>query len=147
MHNPYDPGTEEIRAWAYAPGSLEPVQDWDLHLAHARHEKVYLELASDASCPARDYFLRILYLIVGNAVRTRFKSEPEYLISGFLERAQGYPDDAVQMWIVRSRELIRHPETFDYAQWCAGGFVRSDVERNVTRGAANSRTPGSTDRK
>ena len=124
MFNPWHPSTDEIREWAYDPEALEPEQDWDLILAAERHEKLYLDLASDEVCPNRQYFLDILYLIVGDAVRTDYRVLAQYHVDGFLQRAEAYSHPDIRLWCERARYLMAHPATFDYESWCAGGLAR-----------------------
>ena len=122
--DPWNPQREEIRAWAFDPEAEEPTQDFDLALRWARHERAYLDLASDPTCPARRYFLSILYLIVGDAVRNGFADEPEPVIRGFVDRGSHYDHPDVLAWQERSRGLMADPSSFDYEAWCAGGFAR-----------------------
>lgn len=122
--DPWNPQPEEIRAWAYDPNAEEPTQDFDLALSWSRHEKAYLDLASDPACPTRRYFLRVLYLIVGDAVRTGHRSVPEPVVRGFVERGGAYDHPDIRRWQERSRELMADPDRFDYQLWCAGGYAR-----------------------
>jgi hypothetical protein len=123
MHDPWNPMPDEVREWAYDPAALEPCEDWDLALCWAQHEPLYLELASDASCPTRRYFLGVLYLMVGDAVRAGFRSRPRPLIEGLIARGDEYPHPDIKQWQERSRQLLKQPELFDYDRWCAGGFA------------------------
>src|SRR6266498_4073214 len=68
MRSRYNPTAEDLRTWAYDSSSEEPAQDWDLSLATIPYDDLFLEFASDVDCPKRDYFLSLLYLIVGDAV-------------------------------------------------------------------------------
>ena len=69
MRNPWEPTDDEIAAWAYRPDAVEPVQDWDLSVASIDRAPLLIRLAADPACPTRDYFLRVLYLLVGDRVR------------------------------------------------------------------------------
>ncbi len=126
MRDPWNPSPDEIREWAYTPGAVEPCQDWDLALAWTRHEYALLELASDDTCPARRYILSVLYLIVGDAVRTGFRNTPRPIIEAFIRRATEYRHSDVSRWQARSEELLRRPELFDYDRWCGGGLAREE---------------------
>lgn len=75
--NPWNPSSREIRAWAYAHNAQAPCQDWDLALAWAGHESDYLEFSADANCPNRLYFLHVIYLMVGSAVRNGYRTTPK----------------------------------------------------------------------
>jgi hypothetical protein len=127
MKTPWNPTNDEVRAWAYQRDPVEPVQDWDLGLSIARHDKVYLDLVSDQACPARQYLLRVLYLIVGDAVRTGFRSADRGDIDALLVRAGAYADSDIRRWRERSRDLLAHPEKFTYDAWCAGGLAHDQA--------------------
>jgi hypothetical protein len=126
MHDPWNPSPDEIRHWAYDADAVEPCQDFDLALEWSRHEHALFQCASDDCCPKQVFFLRVLYLIVGDAVRTDFRSTQRPIIDGFIKRGDEYQHPAIAIWQQRSRELIDHPEHFDYELWCAGGLVRGD---------------------
>jgi hypothetical protein len=122
--DPWNPQPEEVRAWAYEPDAEEPTQDFDLALRWARHERAYFDLASDPACPARLYFLSVLYLIVGDTVRNGFAEDPEPVVRGFIDRGGEYDHADIRTWQERSRELLADPASFDHEAWCAGGFAR-----------------------
>ncbi len=126
MHDPWNPSPDEIRAWAYDAEAIEPCEDFDLALQWNRHEKALFECASDANCPKQDFFLHLLYLIVGDAVRTGYRSTPRPIVEGFIRRGDEYQHSVIQVWQQRSHSLMKHPDRFDYESWCAGGFVRND---------------------
>lgn len=129
MRAPYNPSTEDLSEWAYDASAPEPVQDWDLVLEHCPYESLYMKLASSADCPKREYFLALLYLIVGDAVRsgyqTRSRDDLERLLS---EAAMSFQSHWLRLWVKRARELIASPATFQYADWCAGALA-GDYER------------------
>ncbi len=119
---------DEIRAWAFTKGAKEPEQDWDLQLANLREYDLYVELAADADCPNADYFLRLLYLIVGDAVRTSYRSESAEIVQQLLGRSREYADLRMDRWRARSLELMRSPDAFVYEDWCAGQYVMRDLK-------------------
>lgn len=127
MQAPWNPTPDEIREWAYNAESVEPCEDFHLALKWTRHEKALFECASDDNCPKRDFFLSILYLIVGDAVRWNYLSTPRLIIEGFIQRGDEYRHPAIEAWQQRSRELLKHPIRFNYDEWCAGGLVRKDL--------------------
>jgi hypothetical protein len=123
MDNPWNPSAEEVRAWARDPEAVEPVEDWQLALSDARHDALYLELAADDSCAAQRYLLGVLYLIVGDAVRTDFRSAARDDVEALLVRANAYQHPEVRVWQRRSRDLLAGRLAFDYDSWCAGGLA------------------------
>jgi hypothetical protein len=126
MHDPFNPSPDEIREWAYDADAVEPCQDFDLILEWTQHEKAILECASDDRCPKQNFFLRVLYHIVGDAVRSNHHSKLRPILEGFINRGDEYPHPKIQRWQKRSRELMKQPDRFEYEAWCAGGFVRND---------------------
>ena len=122
--DPWNPSSTEVRAWAYTAGATAPCEDWDLSLAWARHERDYLEFAADPNCPNSDYFLYILYFVVGYAVRNNYRTVPEPVIRGFIDLAANTKSQRLQSWRVRALRLLKHPEEFQYAAWCGGGLAR-----------------------
>lgn len=62
MKDPINPTVDEVREWAYAPESTDPLgQDWDLVLSNELSLSiVLLELAADQACPHQGYFLNCL---------------------------------------------------------------------------------------
>ncbi|MBC2606301.1 hypothetical protein [Pelagicoccus albus] len=126
MKDPYNPTEDEIREWAFTDISVEPRQDWDLMLSHLNRTRLYLELASNDQCPTSEYFLSLLYLIVGDAVRTDFQTKKKSEIEDLLEVAETeFPKYFIHLWVTRSRELLLNPESFEYDEWCAGDLARN----------------------
>ena len=125
--NPWNPSSREIRAWAYAHNAQAPCQDWDLALAWAGHERDYLEFSADANCPNRLYFLHVIYLMVGSAVRNGYRTTPKAVVKGFVERAANSRCQSLRRWRERSLHLLAHPSEFDYTAWCGGGYSRADT--------------------
>ncbi len=126
-----NPMSAEIREWAYTPGALEPEQDWDLALANLREFDLYVHLAADDACPSWDYFLRILYLIIGDAVRTEFQTESKEAILEILDATRSFPNDRFSLLRKRAELLIASPDTFNYDDWCAGALVTRDLHETT----------------
>jgi hypothetical protein len=123
--DPWNPSASEIRAWAYAPDADEPCQDWDLSLSWAGHELDYLEFIADQDCPKREFFLHVIYFMVGDAVRNGFRSVPQAIVRGFVERAANTDSVPLRVWYSRAQDLLRNPSEFEYASWCGGGLART----------------------
>jgi hypothetical protein len=124
--DPINPSEAELHAWAYTPGAVEPVRDFDLILESDARDELYLEFAADTDCPQRRYFLSLLYLIVGNAVRSEFQSRDALALEDFVKRVAVTRDPLLQLFVARSRALMAAPETFSYSAWC-GGELAADV--------------------
>lgn len=128
MKDPWNPTEEEIRDWAFDVNKLCPVQDWDLAVADLKYKKALLSLASDPACPKREFFLAVLYLIVGDAVRSRWQAHRQSEINKLLAEACRYSDVSVLRWVERSQHLIGNPGEFDYNLWCSGGYVYVNLD-------------------
>jgi hypothetical protein len=122
MLNPVDPTDDELREWAHSEAS-EPMQDFDLMVAEIDRVPLLLELASSQK---RSFFLRCLYLVVGDAVRTNFNTAARADVESVLDRAatSAGDDPAIRQWIADSRSLLSDRREFDYDAWCDGGLVR-----------------------
>ncbi len=116
---------QELLVWAYSSEG-EPMQDWDLMVTDPNRAELLLRLAADPSCPQRGFFLRCLYLLVGEYIRVSsagLRVAPS--IEPLLTKAAALSDPAIQTWVKRSWELLAHPDLFDYSFWCDGGFAHS----------------------
>jgi hypothetical protein len=125
--DPWNPSSTEIRAWAYTVDAAEPCQDWDLSLAWSGHERDYLALAGDDACPNSDFFLHVLYLMVGDAARSGYRVSSEAHVRGLVELAAGYESHRIQLWQKRSLRLLSHPEEFQYCAWCGGELASRET--------------------
>jgi hypothetical protein len=126
--DPWNPTHDEILRWAFDRKAFEPTQDFDLALSWAKGlERTYLELASDDDCPKQRFFLAVLYLMVGDAVRGKFRSIARPKVEGLIDRGDAFDHPLIRLWQTRSRRLLEHPKTFSYAAWCGGGLARDDA--------------------
>jgi hypothetical protein len=125
MRDPLDPTDAELRAWAQS-GDFAPIEDWDLIIAEPIRAPVLIELAAHGPSGSREFFLHCLYLLVGDAVRSRFNTASEQTIEAVLARSEttAGESESVALWLARSRRLLEHPEEFEYDAWCGGGLAR-----------------------
>ncbi|MFG2903290.1 hypothetical protein ACGFZH_40200 [Streptomyces zaomyceticus] len=114
-----NPTPAEMAAWAYAPEAQPPVaQDWDIIATRPAFGSLFLTFAADRRCPQRRFFLSCLYLLAGDAVRTRFWTMPEAVLSALTDEAMSVGEAWVGTWGARTRALLRSPESFEYEDWC-----------------------------
>ncbi len=89
--DPWNPTLCEVRRWAFEQDAMFPEQDWDLALLWCGFASECLRLAADETCPNRDFFIHMLYLHVGDAIRSDFSSasrvEVDKLLSAALNHA------------------------------------------------------------
>jgi hypothetical protein len=121
MLMPWNASEEEIEAWAWQAEADEPTEDWDLAITVESNASLVLRLASNESCPHRWFFLRCLYLFVGDAVRTGFRAFPHELIDKLISSVTDQSPPYVRRWASRARALVDSRSTdVDYADWCGG---------------------------
>jgi hypothetical protein len=136
MIDEWNPTDDELCAWAYEPDAMWPTEDWDLAVTTDDRSALLLRLAMDRGCPSRNFFLRCLYLFVGDAARTAFVAHRRETVVDLLASVPPQCPPDVARWAARSRELINGPvsavasavaSAADRELWCAGGY--SDAER------------------
>lgn len=121
-----NPTDEEIVRWAYIKGAHYPPemeQDWDLCVTSPMRADLLVRLASDDQCPNRVFFLSCLYLLVGDAVRTKGQTWPLKEVSAWITRTPVNGPKDIALFFQRSADLLDHPETFDYNKWCWHGHA------------------------
>lgn len=130
--SPYQPSGDEIQKWAADPFAAEPIDDWNLILAQQPHTELYLRLAASPKCPKALYFLSLLYLIVGNAVRSDYATKPRCEIEHLLVVADSdFPAPRIRLWAKRSVALIANPSLFNYTDWCGGALARAAEQMSI----------------
>ena len=127
MRNPSDPSEDDLRTWAFTEGAREPIQDWDLLITNLPRARLFIQFASDPECPSALFFLRCLYLLVGDAVRTNGRTSNLQDILTFVNSNAYNWDPDIQAWIRRSLVLLKEPGRFRYEDWC-GGRLADDPE-------------------
>jgi len=125
FRDPWNPSIEEVLEWAYDPDAEDPCQDWDLALTWVGYQTDYIRLACDKNCPKKLFFLHMLYLMVGDPVRSNYRSVSKEALLEFVQKGRYTSDQDVQLWHDRSLELLNDPGKFNYIDWCGGGLARS----------------------
>jgi hypothetical protein len=118
-----NPKEAEIVRWAYADAS--PFEDWDLIISDADYAPLLIRLIGDPACRGARYFLRALYVLTGDAVRTCYRHTTEHEVGKVIALAHESADESLRLWAYRSDELMRNPTQFEYYAWCDGGLART----------------------
>jgi hypothetical protein len=120
------------------------VQDRDLAVDRADLLPEVLRLAGSAGGAQRDFFLAVLYLVVGDAVRTGWRAVEAPLVEAPLVEAplveaplveaplvealladgERSEEPAMERWAECLRDLFAQLEWFDHAAWCEAGLAR-----------------------
>lgn len=126
--NPVDPRPDELRAWAYQPGSValdSMPPDWDLLISTNRLVGTLFDLAGDPECPARRFALHCLYIYAAGGIRTNFREQPRRKLRRYVEQAERHTDESLRIWAHNTRVLLSRPNLFRYPEWYEGGLVRN----------------------
>jgi hypothetical protein len=126
--NPVDPRPDELRTWAYQPGSValdSMPPDWDLLISTNRLVGTLFDLAADPDCPARRFALHCLYIYAAGGIRTNFREQPRRKLRRYVEQAERQSDEALRIWAHNTRVLLSRPDLFRYPEWYEGGLVRN----------------------
>jgi hypothetical protein len=121
-----NPTPEELRHWASDPEASYPdeiSQDWDLIVAHWSRIDLIVELASDARCPNRGFFLVVLYLMAGDCVRNESGNQNIPQLRALITRLERPPSESLRLFRQRALELLDDPSKFDYQLCCDGGYA------------------------
>lgn len=130
---PSCPTDDELRAWAYAPDSKEPVQDWGLVLSWQMDRGLLrrcIQLADDHDCPQAAFFLDVLYLWVEGLANGSDFAATRSMYDDWLNVASGITDQAVKRWRHHARLIFQGVDQFDRTKWWA--LVETD--RQVSSG-------------
>jgi len=62
-------------------------------------------------------------LLVGVAVRSKYRTSKKVTIDHIVIQGQQAASNSIQRWAKRSKNLMKHPESFSYDSWCGGGLA------------------------
>ncbi len=127
MKDPWNPQKEEIRQWAYVSDAQWPDQDFNLSVAKVHFSDLIIEFAIDDDCPKRDFFLSCAYIIVGDAVRTKYVSHTKAEVEEFIERVKATKNEQMTLLHGRAIALVNNPSSFNYDLWCSGGYAKQEI--------------------
>lgn len=119
-----NPTEAEIVRWGYAD-AYAPFEDWDLIISDATYAPLLIRLIGDPACRGAHYFLRALYILTGDAVRTGYRYTTEDELRDLIALARKSANESLRLWAYRSDELMSNPATFEYYSWCDGGLART----------------------
>lgn len=111
----WNPTQEEIMLWAFDKDS-DNVQDWELAVSSIENIDLFINLVIDKACPKRYFFIRCLYVLVGDTVRGNRDDELSELDT-ILLKSSNVSDSIIERWVQRSRDLLFNPDSYDYKLW------------------------------
>ena len=120
FRDPWNPSHEEVMQWAYMPNVYAPTQDFELAVSGSEFHDLILQCAADESCPNRCFFLSCLYVLVGDAVRTKWNAFSETTIITIVRKGKESSAIDVRNWAKRAGKLIADPTLYNYDQWGLG---------------------------
>ncbi|MCX2836141.1 hypothetical protein [Microbulbifer thermotolerans] len=117
-----NPSVEEIRLWAYSAKEW-PHEEWDLFLSWTREVDLFIELAADDKCPKQDFFLHMLYYIVGTTFSEPNKTDKLDRIKSYAEKGSGFNQAAIRDWRNNVSDLLNNRVKYNYDNWRGGIFA------------------------
>ena len=117
-----NPTVEEVRAWAYS-GDDWPHEEWDLFLSWTREVDLFIQLATDHKCPKQDFFLHMLYYIVGSTYGEPNKSDKLERIECYSEKGSDIKHGAIKAWRGNVHDLLKNRVKYNYDNWRGGVFA------------------------
>jgi hypothetical protein len=121
-----NPTPTELTAWAFSDPKTW-MQDWHIIVTRPGLADTLVVLAANPRCPEQEFFLTCLYLLVGDAVWSRYHTSTAEEIDSLLLRTRGNPNVWIETWVERSTRLIENPSTFDSDDWCHSGLARQSL--------------------
>jgi len=135
FRDPVDPTPDEVHHWAYMARAFAPSQDFELIIIHnPALDPLVFGCAADTACPKQRFFLGCLYVLVGDAVRSQWKTFPRHRIERLIQQGlhSNHPD--VECWATRAQALLNDPTGYTYAEWGLGSrFVYADSPTSPTK--------------
>lgn len=117
-----NPTVEEVRLWAYSEDKW-PHDEWDLFLSWTREVDLFIELAIDHKCPKQNFFLHMLYYIVGITYSETNKTDKIDRIQAYAEKASGIKHGAIINWQADIDALLSNKVKYNYDNWRGGVFA------------------------
>ncbi|MDO6687501.1 MULTISPECIES: hypothetical protein [unclassified Agarivorans] len=117
-----NPTIDEVKVWAYSKDDW-PHDEWDLFLSWTREIDLFIELATDYKCPKQDFFLHMLYYIVGSTYGEPAKSDKVERIKGYSDKGVGIKHGAIRLWRKNVDDLLNNKVSYSYDNWRGGVFA------------------------
>jgi len=117
-----NPTIEEVRNWAYSEDDW-PHDEWDLFLSWTREVALFIELATDHKCPKQNFFLHMLYYIVGITYSEPNKTDKLDHIKNYSEKSTGIKHGAIRKWRSNVDDLLNNKVKYNYDNWRGGVFA------------------------
>ncbi len=112
----WNPTSLEISEWAYSNEKI-PDQDWELAVNNYENIPMICTFIEDEKCCHTAFFLSSLYVFTGDIVRSNDVKEIEKLSVLLSKLEMRAKSEKLKDWIKRSKYLLQHPKSYDYAYW------------------------------
>ncbi|WNO10497.1 hypothetical protein [Teredinibacter sp. KSP-S5-2] len=113
--NPNNPTEDELTEWAFSEKEW-PDQNWDLFLVwHGRFDW-YIRLAEDYTCPKRQFFIDLLYYVVGYSFK-KTEVDTDALLLRLVKEAQNVKSKEVRIWRHKIKLLKSGDLVFIQEEW------------------------------
>lgn len=119
--DPANPTKKELTKWAFGE-YLQPIQDFELVVV-VEDPLFILSLAEDNNCLQNKFFLKALYIFVGDAVRTNYNTIKLEKIEGLIKKAASSKSEIIKKFAERCAVLVKNPSSYNYEQWGWGLYA------------------------
>jgi hypothetical protein len=117
-----NPTVEEVKAWAYSDENW-PHDEWDLFLSWTREVDFFIELATDHKCPKKNFFLHMLYYIIGTTFSEPNKTDKLERIKSYAEKGAVVKHGDIKAWRSHIAELLSGAVNYSYDNWRGGVYA------------------------
>jgi hypothetical protein len=117
---PSNPTISEIEAWAWSYTDQNwPHSEWPLFLTWTREIELFIALAKNQKCPKKDFFLFLLYYIVGftYSYPKKDKKEVKREVKEIISNGRGIKQSDILKWVKHSEELLGGKLEYTYEDW------------------------------
>lgn len=113
------PTINEIRQWAYSENEW-PDEEWDLLLSWTKEIELFIELATDCTCPKQSFFLHMLYYLVGITFTEPDSPDKFERIKRYSDKGIGIRHGDIKAWRCNIDDLLLNKAKYDYNNWRGG---------------------------
>ncbi|MEN7549861.1 hypothetical protein AAG747_18190 [Rapidithrix thailandica] len=117
MKDVYNPDREDILEWIDSKTDGWPDSDWDLYVLSEENDLLIFELANKLTSSKRDFFIHVLYYMVGEYMSDNRNVKKRSRIDRLLGLVDEKATKEVQEWKGKTIELFQGKLKYESAFW------------------------------
>jgi len=128
--NIYDPNNSDVIEWISSGSSIHqwPESDWDYYVCNGKNDLLILQMAEDAECQHRAFFVHCLYHLVGDYyLWNPSNNELRQRIEDLITKADEGSSEEVRAWAREAKELFSSNQKFIKNYWIGHLFFDGDL--------------------